>query len=433
MTMHAVAEAQQAGKTCSCGQPVVANGECAACNAKRAVVQRQPAGTARTGSVSPLVSDVLGSPGRPLDPATRGAMETGFGADFSGVRVHTDARAAASARAIDAQAYTVGPNIAFDASRYDPGSGPGRRLLAHELAHVVQQRGAPIAPQRFSLSQAGDAGERAADSAAEAVVSGGLAPSQPKTAAASIDRKGHEDKAAASTPSKAASAPSSYIIVTPLGASGDYDGIADKDGPPQLLSKLLAEYGTCWKGDQVVFELRFGTSPFPTDGSCPVQTPPTISVALTYKDRGDFTTTYRYAASDTQPVWRSEGTYTANWHPKMQQRFSYPLKKRGELQLYIKLTEAGGGRQYVYEDAIVATRCGVVDRCDDGAIHTNRWVVVPKSSPIHPLSHSQPDDGEHYEMLKRSGEPDHFICHDDGRRISLDAQGYERDSGGAKP
>jgi hypothetical protein len=77
--------------------------------------------------------------GHPLDPATRAFMEPRFGADFSGVRVHTDVRAAESAGEVHARAYTVGQDVVFGAHEYLPGTGPGKRLLAHELAHVLQQ------------------------------------------------------------------------------------------------------------------------------------------------------------------------------------------------------------------------------------------------------------------------------------------------------
>ena len=89
--------------------------------------------------VPSVVQDVLRSPGRPLPPATREFMERRFGHDFTGVRVHTDRRAAASARAIDALAYTAGSDIVFAAGEYAPRNGRGRALLAHELTHVVQQ------------------------------------------------------------------------------------------------------------------------------------------------------------------------------------------------------------------------------------------------------------------------------------------------------
>jgi hypothetical protein len=80
---------------------------------------------------------VPGSPGRPLDPATRAFMEPRFGHDFSRVRVHADALAAESAAAMEAAAYTVGHDVVFGAGQYAPETSRGRSLLAHELAHVV--------------------------------------------------------------------------------------------------------------------------------------------------------------------------------------------------------------------------------------------------------------------------------------------------------
>ncbi|NOT56614.1 MAG: DUF4157 domain-containing protein [Deltaproteobacteria bacterium] len=87
------------------------------------------------------VDHALASPGRPLDTALRLDMEQRFGHNFSRVRVHTDATAAQSAQDVNAQAYTVGNSVVFDASRFAPGTSDGRRLLAHELTHVVQQAG----------------------------------------------------------------------------------------------------------------------------------------------------------------------------------------------------------------------------------------------------------------------------------------------------
>jgi len=88
----------------------------------------------------PIVHAVVQSPGRPLDPATRNFFEPRFGHDLSSVRVHTDARADASAQAVNANAYTVGQNIVFGAGQFAPHQPDGRKLLAHELAHVIQQR-----------------------------------------------------------------------------------------------------------------------------------------------------------------------------------------------------------------------------------------------------------------------------------------------------
>lgn len=89
----------------------------------------------------PIPVDVLRSGGRALEPPVASDMAARFGHDFSCVRVHADADAADSARAAGALAYTVGNHVVFGAGRFDPHSVPGQRLLAHELAHVVQQGG----------------------------------------------------------------------------------------------------------------------------------------------------------------------------------------------------------------------------------------------------------------------------------------------------
>ncbi|HEV3468483.1 MAG TPA: DUF4157 domain-containing protein [Pyrinomonadaceae bacterium] len=88
--------------------------------------------------------------GRPLDGGVRSRMESAFGHDFSRVRVRADGHAAALAAGLHARAFTVGSDIAFGAGQYHPGTPAGDRLLAHELAHVVQQEGAASAhaPQR---------------------------------------------------------------------------------------------------------------------------------------------------------------------------------------------------------------------------------------------------------------------------------------------
>lgn len=93
-------------------------------------------------SVPSTIHNGLNSPDRPLDSAMRDFVEPRFGHDFSRVRVHTDAQAVKSARAVNALAYTVGEHIVFGAAQYQPETMPGKRLLLHELTHVVQQRGA---------------------------------------------------------------------------------------------------------------------------------------------------------------------------------------------------------------------------------------------------------------------------------------------------
>ncbi|HZD49525.1 MAG TPA: DUF4157 domain-containing protein [Silvibacterium sp.] len=99
--------------------------------------------TAGMPNAPPIVHEALRSPGRPLDRETQAFMEPRFGRDLSNVRIHTGALASASARAIKARAYTAGNQIVWDAGCYAPHTDAGKRLLAHELAHVVQQGGMP--------------------------------------------------------------------------------------------------------------------------------------------------------------------------------------------------------------------------------------------------------------------------------------------------
>ena len=89
-------------------------------------------------AIAPSLSQSLGS-SQPLAPATRAFFEPRFNHDFSQVRIHTDGRAAESAQALQANAYTLGHHIVFNAAQYAPGTARGQRLLAHELTHVIQQ------------------------------------------------------------------------------------------------------------------------------------------------------------------------------------------------------------------------------------------------------------------------------------------------------
>ncbi|MDP8993221.1 MAG: DUF4157 domain-containing protein [Actinomycetota bacterium] len=103
--------------------------------------------------------EVLQSPGQPLDRQTRAFMEPRFGHDFSRVRVHTDRKAAESARAVDALAYTAGAHVVFGPGSYEPQVERGRRLLAHELAHVALQPSAGEPPGELSVAARDDLGE----------------------------------------------------------------------------------------------------------------------------------------------------------------------------------------------------------------------------------------------------------------------------------
>ena len=172
-------------RKCSCGNHTIAGGECAHCSKKNSLglqtkltvgqagdvheqeadriadqvmsgpvnahlkatpgIQRSPSQPIGNFSAPASVDRALSSAGRPLDSALRQDMEHRFGHDFSRVRVHANAAAEQSAEEINANAYTVGQDIVFAANRFNPATREGRRLIAHELTHVVQQLGADAA------------------------------------------------------------------------------------------------------------------------------------------------------------------------------------------------------------------------------------------------------------------------------------------------
>src|SRR5712692_1862601 len=152
--------------SCSAGAP-----QCDQCKAESAKGQpgfSEPAGSA----APPAVSEVLSAPGETLQRSARENMEERFGGhDFSGVRVHTDARAVESAQAVNALAYTVGNHVVFGAGQYAPSSRAGQHLLAHELTHVLQQRGSsgPSMQSKLAIGAANDPAEHEAELTATAL------------------------------------------------------------------------------------------------------------------------------------------------------------------------------------------------------------------------------------------------------------------------
>ena len=123
--------------------PRQAQRKCAECEEEEeGKLQRKENGGAEAPATAPpTVHEALSSPGQPLDAATRTYFEPRFGSDFGEVLVHDDARAAESAGAVSARAFTVDHHVVFGAGQYSPGTERGNRLLAHELAHVLQQNG----------------------------------------------------------------------------------------------------------------------------------------------------------------------------------------------------------------------------------------------------------------------------------------------------
>lgn len=156
--------------------------QCAACTEDEELKRKTEPGGGEHDTAPAIVGDVVGSGGQPLSAEERAYFEPRLGRPLDDVRIHTDARADASARAVNAIAYTVGHDIAFRQGAFAPATASGRRLLAHELAHVAQ--GSPGASARageggLRVSDPDDASEREADRIADTVVRGdGRSPSR---------------------------------------------------------------------------------------------------------------------------------------------------------------------------------------------------------------------------------------------------------------
>lgn len=201
-------------RKCACGGSPSLAGEGESCKKKKMTLQRKAVNQAEPTEVPPVVHEVLRSSGQPLDAGTRDFMEPRFGHDFSQVRVHTDAKAAESAREVNALAYTVGRDVVFGLHRYSPRSEKGLLLIAHELAHTVQQR---EGESQLPLPAAGTGMETEAARAATTVSSGGavaLGPGSYPISLARQEERTSESKISALGEFHAAAEPENYWEIT---------------------------------------------------------------------------------------------------------------------------------------------------------------------------------------------------------------------------
>jgi len=168
------------------------------------VASEDEASTESTASRSPVLDVVGKGGGAPLGDDLRSEMEGRLGADFGDVRVHRDATASESAKAVDAHAYTVGSDVVFRSDRWAPDSETGKHTLAHELTHVMQQRAGPVAGTEtgdgIRLSDPADPFERAADRNADVAmrapepVAGPMASESSAPASAQRQGEGEEEE-----------------------------------------------------------------------------------------------------------------------------------------------------------------------------------------------------------------------------------------------
>jgi len=197
-------------------------------------LHRAAASSSMPGEAPPIVRETLDSPGQTLDPQTRSFFEARFGHDFSGVRIHADARAGQSARAVNALAYTVGRDIAFAPGRFAPSTTEGRHLLAHELAHTLQQPGsahqaeAPSGPLPVTHSNTPE--ERHADSVASRAL-GNAVPNAAAGSAAPRSVRRAPDPASPATAPGASPAPSAQPANQPPAPAATSPGGATPTEP----------------------------------------------------------------------------------------------------------------------------------------------------------------------------------------------------------
>jgi Domain of unknown function (DUF4157) len=155
--------------------------KCAHCEEEEGkdAVNRAAKGTRSLPAIPSVVHGVLSSTGRPLDRATRSYFEPRFGRDLSSVRIHTGTLAAESATAVDALAYAVGSHLVFGTNQYSPDTQDGRKLLAHELSHVVQQSQSSPSNRASGISNPGDPLELDAERRASQALSSHPSPMSP--------------------------------------------------------------------------------------------------------------------------------------------------------------------------------------------------------------------------------------------------------------
>jgi Domain of unknown function (DUF4157) len=133
---------------------------CASRGEKEGLHKQLTGSRSAVGEVPGIVQQVLGSPGQPLDAPAHAFFELRFGHDFSRVRVHADGQAAESVRAVDALAFTAGQHVVFGTGLYGDKTAAKRKLLAHELAHTIQQSsGLDVAAHGEAVLQRAPVGE----------------------------------------------------------------------------------------------------------------------------------------------------------------------------------------------------------------------------------------------------------------------------------
>ena len=249
-------------------------------------IQREAAAVGPAAPSNTVAAAALSGqgPGGALDTPTRAFMEPRFGRDLGGVRVHTDSAAARASKMLSANAFTVGRDIHFAEGQYRPDTTPGRRLLAHELTHTVQQSGggvdgaSVIARSPDVVSHRHDASEREADSIADRVASGSPVTTRISTSQTIIQR---QDDGGSPSPSPLADQDAGTPAPAEPGASADYqqgyqDGVNGGDSQPgPRAGDTLTDYNEGYAKGHYEFsrQTASGTAPTPSTTEVPAPGP----------------------------------------------------------------------------------------------------------------------------------------------------------------
>lgn len=254
-------------RKCACGGP--AGTECAGCQEKPEQEPRRfPAQSAATNIAPPIVHDVLRSPGQPLNRSVRTDMEAAFGHEFSNVRIHTNSKAAESARAVNALAYTVGNQVVFGEGQYQPQTQKGRHLIAHELTHTIQQ-GSPGPSGRhgdLEIGETNDRFEREADRCATHVPRSqdqNHLSTQFQTSPAAIQRQdaGSPDAGSSATPTPVSSPDAGVPPPAPSGSPPSGTAPTTPSAPPTPAVPLTVLRVEVEPGSRDQFSQVPGTGP----------------------------------------------------------------------------------------------------------------------------------------------------------------------------
>ena len=260
-------------------------------------------------------------------------MEPLFGFDFSDVRVHVGPDAAASAESIGARAFAVGPHIVFGRGEHSPGTTAGATLIAHELAHVVQQRGRVIGdPGSLEIGNAHDAAETSAHAAAQQVVSGRAAsPGLTAGTPHSVIRRWSSDEMS--------------VNLTPPNAR------QDNEPAPGQREPVWCQFGGRDRGDECRPLPACRTTArstwdfvaiFRVDGAPPASPFPASARGEAIDVEGDLT--YSPNSGPEQPVghFAEKAIYGGRGNPVFRQRLSFSSAEDGQLTVMLKIGTAAG-------------------------------------------------------------------------------------------